>query len=434
MESGTTVLNFLFLLAGLFGYACFVLASVSILRTSRSTLREQNGWSSVRFARRVVRAADTYLLVVQIGKFFCGLFSGAIVLRLVHSYHSTFESLLFGGPSGEVAYWAYVAILFLGTTVVALTFVQFAKALGYAAPERVLSIVSVPLVFLRWVFTPLLFLLQNVVGAVLKSFALDAPVERGVVLSAEDLSEVVQKSSEAGVIEDDEREFIEGVFRLGEIALHDVMTPRKDIVSIREDDSLATVIDTFVDAGYSRLLVIGEELDDVRGMLLAKDLLPLINTPDEHFSVSRAMRKVVFIDGRRLVDDALGDLRSQSAHFAVVLDEHGGVDGLVTMEDLIEEIVGDIFDETDTPEEEIEVTETLTGELIVDGGTALDDLNDEHGLDFPEGEYSTIAGFVIHALGRIPDEGEEVRTNGSLVRVEKVEQNRILQLRILEAA
>ncbi len=434
MDNGTAVMYFLLLFLGLVGYAFFVLASVSILRTRRSALREYKGWSTARFARRVVRASDTYLFVVQIGKFLFGLFSGAVLLRIIQFYHPTIEYFLFGGPSGETAYWVFVVALLLCTTIVALSLVQFAKSLSYESPERILSIVALPLVLIRWLLSPLMLFLQRIVAVALKSFGLEPPVERGVVLSAEDLSEVVQKSSEAGVIEDDEREFIEGVFRLRETALQDVMTPRKDIVSINESDSLSTVVETFLEAGYSRLLVIGDELDDVRGMLLAKDLLPMIEAPAKEFSLKELMRKPVFIDGRRPIDDVLGELRAQSAHFAVVLDEHGGVDGVVTMEDLIEEIVGDIFDETDSPEEEVEITETKSGELIVDGGTALDDLNGEHDLDFPQGEYSTIAGFVIHALGHIPDEGEEVRMNGSLVRVEKVEQNRIIQLRILEVA
>ena len=167
-------------------------------------------------------------------------------------------------------------------------------------------------------------------------------------------------------------------------------------------------------------------------MLLAKDLLALLAKDSGPFNLEEMMRKPLSISGDRHINDVLGELRNQAAHFAVVLDEHGGVDGVVTMEDLIEEIVGEIFDETDSPEEEVGVTLTKTGDLLVDGGMALDDLNEEHGLSFPEGEYDTVAGFVIDHLGRIPEEGEDLQYNGSLIQVKTVEHNRIIELRIIE--
>ena len=428
MESESTifVLVVALVLAQL-GYAFFVLSSVAALRSRRSVLREMKGLGVAKIARRVLHRADRYLLVAQIGKFLLGVIGGACLVLLIQILQPMLLSQ--GRILPDIG--LILALLFFAT-VSALTLVQFAKAVAYAAPERALSIAAIPLLILGWMFSPLVFLLEELLGAILRAVGLGAPIERQVVMSAEDLSEIVQKSTEAGEIEEDERELIEGVIGLGETHVSEVMTPRKDVVTVSELDSLDVIVSTVLEAGYSRILVIGEELDDVKGMLLAKDLLPLLSDSSKSFALADCLRKPVFVDGRHLIDDVLRQLRSEAAHLAVVLDEHGGVDGVVTMEDLIEEIVGDIFDETDSPEDEIDVTQTRTGDLIVDGGASLDDLNEEHDLRFPEGEYDTVAGFVIHSLGRIPEVGEEIRYNGSLVRVEEVDQNRITQLRIME--
>jgi len=246
------------------------------------------------------------------------------------------------------------------------------------------------------------------------------------------VSEVVEKSGEAGELEAQERELLRGVLSISEKTIGEIMTPRQDIACVREEDSLHDIIEHFLEAGYSRLLVIGNELDDVRGILLAKDLLPLVGKSVSEFSVTSLLRKPIYLEGSTSLHDSLLQLREQAVHLAVVLDEHGGVDGVVSMEDLIEELVGDIFDEHDSPEEEQGVERTKSGDLLVDGGTLLGDLKDLHGFSFPEGEYDTMAGFVIHQLGRIPDVGDAVRFNGCLVRVEQVDQNRVTLLRIKE--
>ena len=142
------------------------------------------------------------------------------------------------------------------------------------------------------------------------------------------------------------------------------------------------------------------------------------------------IRKVIFISGKENLLTLLSKFRSESSHFAVVLDEHGGVDGIVTMEDLLEEIVGDIFDEYDNPLEEQEYVETLSGDLLVDGGALIDDINNEYDLSIPEGEYDTIAGFIIDTAGKIPSLGEIVQYNGYKMIVEDVSDNRINHVRI----
>ncbi|MCB0352490.1 MAG: HlyC/CorC family transporter [Bdellovibrionales bacterium] len=416
------------------GYAWSVLLSVSILRSRRSRMEEMEHtfFSSPKTAQLILDNGERYLLVAQIGKLISGLLLGMMTLRFIEPLVAVFSVGLkspAGGPL--VTAIGLFASLFL-VSVIVLAAVQFAKVIAYRRPEFCLCIFGRLFVAFAALVHPLTFLVSKSVGAILRILRLKPPEERELVLSAEDISEAVQRSTEAGEIEEAERELIEGVLSFSETLVEEVMTPRADVTCVNLEDSLEDILAVFGEAGYSRVLVIGDHLDEVKGLLLAKDLVPLVGKDASHFRIEDYLRKPLYIDGSARIGKLFRQFRAQAAHFAVVLDEHGGVDGVITMEDLIEEIVGDIFDETDTPDDEVEFRETKSGDLLVEGGVTLDDLKEEHGIELPEGEYDTVAGFVIQRVGRIPEEGEEIRYNGSLVRVEEVSQNRVLRLRFRE--
>ncbi|RIL11256.1 MAG: hypothetical protein DCC75_02670, partial [Proteobacteria bacterium] len=179
-----------------------------------------------------------------------------------------------------------------------------------------------------------------------------------------------------------------------------------------------------------RVLVTGTNLDDVKGVLIAKDLLRYLGKQPQEFDMAKTIRPAYFVPSSKKVDDLLGEFKREALHFAVVLDEHGGVDGVVTLEDLIEEIVGEIFDEYDSPLEEVDVFRTKSGELLIEGSALIDDLNAAYNLDIPAGDYDTVGGFVLNLLGHVPKIGECVEHDGMLYKVEGLEQNRITQLRV----
>ena len=291
---------------------------------------------------------------------------------------------------------------------------------------------SFPLFLLGKIVKPLVAILHLVSGAAVGALGLKPVEERERAVSVEELEEIVESSSEAGTIEEDESEMLQGVVRFSETLAREVMTPRNDIVFVQASASIAEARDVFVEQGMSRLLVIEGELDNVRGVLIAKDLIPLLGASDTSMSVGMFIREAFTIPCTMHIDDVLEQLKRRAVHFAVVLDEHGGVDGVLTLEDLLEEIVGDIYDEHDPPEEFAEFEMTKGGDLLIDGSSLVDDVNDEYALDLPTGEYDTIAGFIIHHLGRIPEEGELVEYNGQRIKVEVSEQNRISRLRVLD--
>jgi len=278
---------------------------------------------------------------------------------------------------------------------------------------------------------PFAFVMNGALNRILRSLRVEAPAEREFGISADEISEMVELSSEAGEIEEEEKEMIQSVITLSDTIVREIMTPRTDIVSVTKDMTLDEVVAVFVKEALSRLLVVGDDLDDVQGVLIAKDLMPLVGKVDPNFNFTRLIRPVYFVLNNKKVDELLAEFKREAVHFAVVLDEHGGVDGLVTVEDLIEEIVGDIFDEHDHPAEELAVVRTKSGDLIVSGGALIEDLNQNHGFCFPTGEYDTIAGLFIHHLGRIPSVGEIMESDGVRLRVEEIAQNRIVRIRVM---
>ncbi len=251
--------------------------------------------------------------------------------------------------------------------------------------------------------------------------------------SLEEIGEIVERSSEAGELEKDEGELIQGVLDFSDAVVREVMTPRKDVIAVKDDAGLDEIMEIFSRERFSRILVIGESLDDVKGILLAKDLLPLINTDISTFNIKNYIRTPYTVQETMKADDLLREFRKRVQYFAVVQDEHGGTAGVVTVEDLVEVIVGEIFDEFDVPEEEIDIKEAGDGALIVDGGALIDDLNNEYSFDFPLGEYDTIAGLIMDKLGKIPEPGETVSINNCTIKVEEVEGHRIVQVRIIKS-
>jgi len=411
------------------GYGIFALFKLAVSRASLSVIerfKEEGVWGA-KLALRVLQNADRHILAAHVGRFLCALSSGVWVLFISYPWLDGNVTLSLSGVTTIVLFLLFALFI----TFIAVLFTQVLSAFGMKSPEKVLLSLGWLGEGLSLFMQPIQMPIRGVLHFVARSGQIDAiPSAREITLSAEDLESVIEHSTQAGALDDAESELLHGALRLSEIRAREIMTPRADIVSIDTDTTLDELRSVLAEAGFSRVLVTGDQLDEVRGMLLAKDLMSLIGSEVKQFSVEPYIRQVVFVDGELRGDEVLKRLRASQAHLAVVLDEHGGVDGILTLEDLLEEIVGDIFDETDVREEEQEITVMKSGELLVDGGTSLADLESEHGIILPAGEYDTVAGFIIGQLGRIPEVGEKVKSNGALVSVECVDENRVTQLRI----
>ena len=424
-DSSRLVLYLFLLIASLGVFVFFRFASIVITRSQSAKIEKlaENKFPFFALARSIIQKIDAYLFTAQAGSLLSGLTCGALCVFV-------FLNLKVSSSDDLLVKLAALILLILVVTSMALFFVQIGKAFLHQQTEKVLCIASPLLVSLHFLLKPFQTVLDHWVRLLFIRLGFEIPYERELAVSAEEISRIVALSTEAGEIEEDEQELLQGVFEFSDTVTREVMTPRSDIVFVNTESSLTEVVDTFLESGHSRLIVIGEELDDVKGILLAKDLTGMVGKKNGTFDITKIMRPAHFVSGSKKIDDLLQELRIEAVHLAVVLDEHGGIDGLVTMEDLIEEIVGEIFDEFDRPADETEVKAMKSGELLVDGSMSLDDLNSLHGFEFEEGEYDTIAGFVIHKLGRIPDEGEIAEIAGVLIKIEQVVQNRIVLLRI----
>jgi CBS domain containing-hemolysin-like protein len=316
--------------------------------------------------------------------------------------------------------------LFISVTLVV---VQTAKALTLKFPEGALSMVSIPLRWIYICFGPLVLFVHSAAHTLLSTFGVSVTHERDLSLSSDDLSEFMWRSSQAGVIERTEQQLIEGVVELSDTSVREVMTSRRDVVAVKEGEPLSTVVAMIKREGVSRVLVHGGDLDDVRGMLLAKDLITLLDPgASSRLDWGALVRPVSFVPTTKNVRDLLKEFREKRIHLAAVLDEHGSLDGVVTLEDLVEEIVGDIADEFDAPANEHASTVHFDGTIILEGSLSLADLFRHHGIALPEGDYDTVAGFVLSQLGHVPVAGESFTFEDSEIRVRDVQNNRVVRV------
>jgi CBS domain containing-hemolysin-like protein len=307
------------------------------------------------------------------------------------------------------------------------------RAVALSHKERVVHLVATPLNLFSTLMAPLLWVL-NGIAAPIVSLGVEVPGSYGRVHGPAEIEALLRHGRAEGVVEEDEEEMIHGVFELTRTVAREVMTPRLDIVAFPETASLDDVLDTAAGSGFSRFPVYRESIDDVTGVVLMKDMLRWMRrSPAAGFSLTEVMREPFFVPDTKPVDDLLAEFRDQKLHLAVVVDEFGGTDGVVTLEDLVEEIVGDIFDEHDVAEEDI--VHLGAGRARIDGGADPADLIEHFGLGEVEDadEYDTVAGYVIGKLGRIPEAGEIVRLGTAELEVAETNEQRVtsLELRVV---
>ncbi|NDJ79341.1 MAG: HlyC/CorC family transporter [Chloroflexi bacterium] len=250
------------------------------------------------------------------------------------------------------------------------------------------------------------------------------------LVTEEEIKMMVDAGSEGGAIEDGEKEMIYSIFQFGDTLAREVMVPRIDIVALAANTPLDEALTTIVEAGHSRIPVFEESIDHVEGLLYAKDLLVLLREGDVDRPIKDILRPAYFVPESKKAGDLLTELQQRKIHLAVVVDEYGGTAGLVTVEDLIEEIVGEIRDEYDFHEEEV-YQQIGEHEYICDAGIDLDDLNRLLDVNLPTDESDTLGGYIFSQLGKVPIEGEELDAGPLHMEVLSVDDRRIRKIRVV---
>lgn len=245
----------------------------------------------------------------------------------------------------------------------------------------------------------------------------------------EEIRNLVKMSQESGHLNEEEQRLINKVFEFSETTVKEAMIPRTEVVAVPESSTLTEIAKLFGESGFSRLPVYRESMDDIAGVIHSKDLVSYVNRP-KSFRVEDIIIKPNYVVDTARLEDVLRQMQTEKFHFGFVVDEHGGIEGIITLEDLLEEIVGDISDEHDEEVNE-QIDEQPDGSYLLDGGLAVRDLNRRLELNVPVSEgYTTIAGFLMSEAGQVLSEGEIIPFNGHIFKVEKVEKHRVIQVRM----
>lgn len=252
---------------------------------------------------------------------------------------------------------------------------------------------------------------------------------QGELKNREELVEVIRDSEQNDLIDQNTREMIEGVMEIAELRVRDIMIPRSQIVFIQTEQNLDSCLDTIIESAHSRFPVITDERDNIAGILHAKDLLRFLRSNAEEFDLLPLLRPAVIVPESKRVDRMLKDFRSERFHMAIVVDEFGAVSGLVTIEDILEQIVGDIEDEFDE-EEVVNIRQLSRHTYAVRALTDIDDFNQQFNTDFEDEEVDTIGGVVMQAFGYLPKRGEEITVDNINFKVTSADSRRIIQLRV----
>ena len=247
----------------------------------------------------------------------------------------------------------------------------------------------------------------------------------------QDLSQVLTQARDRGIIDNDAFEMFEGVLQVIELQVRDIMVPRSQMVIVDRDAPPAEILPAVIDSGHSRFPVIGEDRDQIIGILLAKDLLRYFAEGGRtHFDIKECLRPAVFIPESKRLNVLLKEFRASHHHMAIVVDEYGGVSGLVTIEDVLEQIVGDIGDEYDT-DDDLDIRKEGERQFTVKAQTRIDEFNSYFGSDFSDEEFDTISGLAINSLGRLPRRGESFSLGGLEFKVLRADRRRLDLLRVI---
>ncbi len=408
----TIFLGALLIASGFFSGSEIALFRLS--RSRRQQMVEEEKGTAAHLVDRMMKNPDRALITILVGNNLVNIAAAAIATSLALS--------MFGNQGVAIA-----------TGVMTLLVLVFGEIIPKAYASRFSSKVSLrasPLLrVIQVVLFPVVWVFEQMTQVVFRMFG--ARHGEQTFSSTEEIRTMIAMGEEEGVLEEEEREMLHSVIDFGELMAKEVMVPRTDMIALASDVTVNEAVQQSVDSGFSRLPVFDGDVDNVVGVVFAKDLLAHLAAGKGDVRVTEIKRDALFVPETNTLDDVLRELQEKRIHMALVVDEYGGTSGLVTMEDLLEEIVGEIFDEYDLRREAVRIIDDTTA--VVDARVHVDDVNDKFDTAIPENEvFETVAGFVFHNLGRIPKEGETFEAHGLRVTVEKAINRRILRVRIVK--
>jgi len=415
--------------------AFFVGAEFALVRSRRTRLEAmvRSGDRLAHFAVRASSNISRILSASQLGVTLASLGLGWVAESTVGE---VFEHLFANLPFAIELSMRLTRAATVALIIVTYLHVVFGELVPKAAalnhPEGLARWLAPPLLFFAWITTPFTYFLNRSSLVILHALGQEKAGSEEAVHSPEEIRLLVEQSQESGQMQAHDADLIDAVFEFSEKNAREVMTPRTELVALPVEATLSEVLDVVQESGLSRYPVYDESIDNIIGVVLAKDLLKLLapRANTEAFDLPSIMRPVHVIPGSREVEEVLADFKRLKEHMAVVLDEYGGTAGVVTMEDLLEEIVGEILDEYDTPEDAEAPLHTRAGDTLVPGSTHIGELNEHFSLTVPDEDYTTIGGYVFGVLGRLPVIGDRVIAGGGIFTVREMTGRRIESLSV----
>ena len=410
---------------GLIGLgAFFVAAEIALISLRDSQVKQISlrGKGGAKVAS-LTKNPNRFLAAVQIGVTLCGFLSAALGAEQLGKY--VIPELVAAGISENTSEIISLVGITLVIAYISLVFGELVPkrvALFKAEPIALASSTVIDLV--AKLFAPIIWLLSHSTNLIVRIFGIDAKTIKEQISEAE-LMDLVSGHSD---LTEEERDIVEEVFNASDRLIHEVMVPRTEVDFLDASLPIAQARKIAVDLAHSRYPVIRGTSDEVIGFLHVRDLLnPKLD--DSEITIIELVRSIQFLPGTKGVLPALTEMRSKRQHIAIVLDEYGGTDGIVTLENLVECLIGEIHDEYDSHEGDVEI-QPRTGDIEIDGLISLEELQETAGISLPEGPYETVSGFIMHFLGRIAVEHDVIRVNGARFTILSMNGKRVGQILI----
>ena len=418
MDSSTSsLIQIIALVILLAGSGFFSASETALMSLSRIKIRhmEEDGVRGAKLVGSLLEDSNRLLTSILIGNNIVNIAATSITTSL-------FTTTLGLGAQG-------VAIATALMTVLVLIFGEITpKTVSANTPEKVSLVVAKPIRFFMMILKPVVGIFNVITKIIFKLLGVD---DHGVrpFITEEELKTMVNVSHEEGLLEIEEREIINNVFEFGDMQAKEAMVQRLDIVAIDLEDSYEEIIELFKTEKLSRMPVYEETIDDIIGILNIKDIIFLSDEEIASFDVKQYIRDPFFTYEFKKITQLLEEMKNDKSQMAIVVDEYGGTAGLITIEDLVEVIVGDIEDEYDEEEDEIEVISS--NEFLVEGSTKISDVNEVLDINLESEEFDSIGGYIIGYIKHIPEENELIEVDGVKFNIESVDKNRIKKIRIM---
>ena len=408
----------------------FVAAEFSLVSIRRTRIAElvARGEAGAEAVQKAIENPDRVIAATQLGITLASLALGWVgepalshfILPLIELFPFEIQDELSHSISAAIA---FTLITFLHVVAGELA----PKSIALQDPEHTSLFVASPMLWIERIFKPAIWALNGSGTALLRLFGVQPASGHQLLHSVEELKMLVTASAQGGVVEAEEREMLHAVFDFGELVVRQVMVPRTEVLGVEATTPLSDLINLATESGFTKFPVFEQSMDQVIGIVHVKDMLAALQKPDSRDCQARSLaREPLFVPEAIAVNSLLRQFRAHRQHIAIVLDEFGGTAGLVTLEDLLEEIVGEVSDPFDSSAPEFQVL--ADGSILIDGLALIEDVNDKLNLNLQETYYDTIAGFVLGRMGRIPAINDVVEADGVRLRVEQMDGLRIASL------